>query len=82
MHPVLSLVADAANVDILGKGLMLGIGVLGPALGIGFIGGNYLQAVGRNPETAKSFGQALVFVAFVELFGLLSFVSLFIVSGK
>ncbi len=80
MHPVLSLVADATNVDVLGKGLMLALGVFGPALGIGFIGGNYFQAVGRNPVTTKSFGQALVFVAVVELFGLLSFASLFIVK--
>lgn len=80
MHPILSLVAEAVNLDILGKGLMLSLGVFGPALGIGFIGGNYFQAVGRNPETAKSFGQALVFVAVIDLFGLLSFASLFIVK--
>lgn len=80
MNPVLSLVADSNNIDILGKGLMLALGVFGPALGIGFIGGSYFQAVGRNPETTKSFGQALVFVAVVELFGLLSFASLFIVK--
>lgn len=80
MHPVLSLVADATNLSVLGKGLMLALGVFGPALGIGFIGGSYFQAVGRNPETTKSFGQALVFVAVVELFGLLSFASLFIVK--
>ena len=81
MHPiVLSLVAAATDVTVLGKGLMLGIGVLGPALGIGFIGRGYFEALGRNPETAKSFGQALVFVAVVELFGLLSFASLFIVK--
>lgn len=80
MNPVLSLVAEATNLDILGKGLMLALGVFGPALGIGLIGSNYFQAVGRNPETTKSFGQALVFVAVVELFGLLSFASLFIVK--
>jgi len=80
MHLALSIVAEATNLTVLGKGLMLSLGVLGPALGIGYIGGNYLQAVGRNPETAKSFGQALVFVAVVELFGLLSFASLFIVK--
>ena len=70
--------ADANSIAILGKGLMLAIGFFGPALGIGLIGGNYFQAVGRNPETAKSFGQALVFIAVVELFGLLSFAALFI----
>jgi F0F1-type ATP synthase membrane subunit c/vacuolar-type H+-ATPase subunit K len=57
---------------------MIGIGFFGPAIGIGLIGSNYFQAVGRNPETTKSFGQALVFVAVVELFALLTFASLFI----
>jgi F0F1-type ATP synthase membrane subunit c/vacuolar-type H+-ATPase subunit K len=70
--------ADVVNLVVLGKGLMIGLGFMGPALGIGIIGGNYFQAVGRNPETVKSFGQALVFVAVVELFGLLTFASLFI----
>ena len=72
--------ADAVNLVVLGKGLMVGIGFFGPAIGIGLIGSNYFQAVGRNPETAKSFGQALVFVAVVELFALLTFASLFIVK--
>ena len=75
-----SILADAVNLTILGKGLMLGIGLIGPALGIGYIGGNYFQAVGRNPETSKSFGQALVFGAIIELFGLLAFAALFIVK--
>lgn len=72
--------ADAVNTAIIGKGLMLGFGFIGPGIGIGLIGGNYLQALGRNPETAKFLGQALIFVAIVELFGLLAFASIFIVS--
>lgn len=72
--------ADAINTAVIGKGLMVGLGFIGPAIGIGIIGGNYLQAVGRNPEAAKFFGQALVFVAIVELFGLLAFASTFIVK--
>lgn len=72
--------ADAINLTILGKGLMLGIGVFGPAIGIGLIGGNYFQALGRNPETNKFFGQALVFVAFIELFALMAFVTLFLLK--
>lgn len=72
--------ADAVNTVIIGKGLMIAFGFIGPAIGIGIIGGNYLQAVGRNPEAAKFFGQALVFVAIVELFGLLAFASTFIVK--
>jgi len=74
------LFADTINLTVLGKGLMLGIAFIGPGIGIGLIGGNYLQAVGRNPETTKSFGQALVFVAVIELFALLGFASLFIIQ--
>lgn len=72
--------AEAVDVAIIGKGLMIGGGFIGPAIGIGLIGGNYLQAVGRNPEAAKFLGQALIFVAIVELFGLLAFASIFIVK--
>jgi F0F1-type ATP synthase membrane subunit c/vacuolar-type H+-ATPase subunit K len=43
------IVADAVNLNVLGKGLMVGLGFIGPSIGIGLIGGNYLQAVGRNP---------------------------------
>ena len=75
-----SYLAAAIDLTVLGKGLMLGIGFFGPALGIGLIGSNYFRSVGRNPETTKYFGQALVFVAIVELFGLLAFASLFIVK--
>lgn len=74
------LFAEAVNTAVLGKGLMVGLGFIGPSIGIGLIGGNYLSAVGRNPEAAKFFGQALVFVAIVELFGLLAFASTFIVK--
>lgn len=66
--------------DIIGYGLMLGLGFMGPAIGIGLIGSSYLRSIGRNPETAKYFGQTLVLVAIVELFGLLAFASTFIVS--
>jgi F-type H+-transporting ATPase subunit c len=72
------LIAEAINTAIIGKGLMIGGGFIGPAIGIGLIGSNYLNAVGRNPEASKFFGQALVFVALAELFGLLAFASIFI----
>jgi len=78
MLPIIA--AEAINTEIIAKGLMIGLGFLGPAIGIGIIGGSYLQAVGRNPEAAKFFGQALVFAAIVELFGLLAFASTFIVK--
>lgn len=73
-------IAEAVNTAIIGKGLMIGFGFIGPAIGIGLIGSSYLNAVGRNPEASKFLGQALVFVGIVELIFLLAFASIFIVK--
>lgn len=35
------------------KGLAMGIGALGPALGIGMIGSSAMKALGRNPEVSS-----------------------------
>ncbi|HXR49948.1 MAG TPA: ATP synthase F0 subunit C [Verrucomicrobiae bacterium] len=72
--------ADAVNTTIIGKGLMIGGGFIGPTIGIGLIGANYLQAVGRNPEASRFFGQAIIFVGLVEVYGLLAFASTFFVK--
>lgn len=77
---MLTLFAEVTgNLDVLGKGLMLGLGMLGPAIGVGLIGNAFMNAVGRNPESSKYLGQILVFVAIVELMALLVFASLFII---
>ncbi len=78
---MLSIFAElTGNVEVIGKGLMLGIGMLGPGIGIGLIGNAFMNSVGRNPESAKFLGQILVFVAIVELMALLVFASLFIIK--
>ncbi len=74
------ILADTINTAIIGKGLMIGGGFIGPGIGMGLVGGSYLQAVGRNPEASKFLGQALVFVAIIELYALLAFASIFIVK--
>jgi len=77
---IFAVATSTINTAIIAKGLMIGGGFIGPGIGIGIIGGNYLAAVGRNPEASKFLGQALIFVAIVELFGLLAFASIFIVK--
>ena len=67
------------ELDILAKVIMMGFGMLGPAIGIGLIGAAFMNAVGRNPEAAKYFGQVFVIIAIVELMALLVFASLFII---
>ncbi len=70
----------APSLDIIGKGIMIGAGFIGPTIGIGLVGSSYLQAVGRNPEAAKFLGQALVFVGLIEVYGLLAFAATFFVK--
>ncbi|HSW37082.1 MAG TPA: ATP synthase F0 subunit C [Candidatus Saccharimonadales bacterium] len=72
--------ALSGNVEVVGKGIMLGAGMIGPGIGVGLIGNAFMNAVGRNPEAAKFLGQVLVFVAIVELMALLVFASLFIIK--
>ncbi len=76
----MAIIAEAVDTAIIAKGIMIGGGFIGPAIGIGIVGGSYLQAVGRNPEAAKFLGQALIFVGLIEVFGLLAFASTFIVK--
>ena len=40
--------------DILniGAGIAIGVGAIGPAIGIGMLGAKAMEAIGRNPEAA------------------------------
>lgn len=70
---------DSEATMTLAKGIMMAFGMLGPAIGIGLIGSSFMNAVGRNPEAAKYFGQIFVIIAIVELMALLVFAALFII---
>jgi F-type H+-transporting ATPase subunit c len=45
---------DAQALKMLGAGLAMGLGAIGPGIGIGLIGYGALQALGRNPEAKGS----------------------------
>jgi len=52
---------------MLAKALAIGIGAIGPALGIGMIGARAMEAIGRNPESAdKILVPMLLAAAFAE----------------
>jgi F0F1-type ATP synthase membrane subunit c/vacuolar-type H+-ATPase subunit K len=73
-------VTQAEATQTLAHGIMIGAGFIGPTIGMGLIGANYLSAVGRNPEASKFLGQALVFVGLIEVYGLLAFAATFFVK--
>jgi F-type H+-transporting ATPase subunit c len=78
---ILAVSSSVQSAQYISKGIILGGGFIGPAIGIGVVGNGYLQAAGRNPSAAGGLlGQALIFVALAELFGLLAFASIFIVA--
>ncbi len=51
----------------LAKAIAIGVGALGPGLGVGLIGAKAMEAIGRNPEASgKLFVPMLLGMAFAE----------------
>jgi F-type H+-transporting ATPase subunit c len=48
---------------LLAAGLAIGLGVLGPGIGIGLIGASAMQALGRNPEARGAILTNMILVA-------------------
>ena len=44
---------EPATAKLLAAGLAIGLGALGPGIGIGILAWGALQAIGRNPEAAS-----------------------------
>lgn len=52
---------------MLAKALAIGLGAIGPGMGIGFIGAKAMEAIGRNPEASgKVLVSMLLAFAFAE----------------
>ena len=55
----------------LGAGLAMGLGALGPGLGIGILGYGAMQALGRNPEARGPIMTNMILaIAFAEAIGI------------
>ena len=51
----------------LAKGLAIGLGALGPGIGIGLIGEKAVEAIGRNPEAAGAIRTMMILaIGFAE----------------
>lgn len=52
---------------LLGAGLAIGLGALGPGIGIGILGYGAMQALGRNPEArGPILTNMMIAIAFTE----------------
>lgn len=71
--------AQAVDTTVIAQGILVGFGGLGPAIAVGLMGAAFMNAVSRNPESARFLGRLFIFVGIAELFGLLAFAAFFIV---
>jgi len=65
----------ADSMKFLAAGLAMAVGSLGPAIGIGFLGGKAMEALGRNPEAAGAIQTNMILaIAFAEAIGIYALV--------
>jgi F-type H+-transporting ATPase subunit c len=71
------------NINTLAVALAIGLGAIGPGIGVGIAGGQALSAIGRNPE-AEPLVRINMFIAlaFAEAISIYALVISFLLSGK
>ncbi len=58
---------ETEGIKLLAMGLTMGIGTLGPGIGIGLLAAKAMEAIGRNPEaTPKIQTNMILGIAFAE----------------
>ena len=69
--------------DILniGAGIAIGVGAIGPAIGIGMLGAKAMEAIGRNPEAAGQIQTNMILaIAFAEAIAIYALVVAIIIK--
>jgi F-type H+-transporting ATPase subunit c len=70
----------AEGLSSIGKGLVYGLGAIGPGIGIGFLVGKAIESMARQPEAAGMVRTTMFLgIAFVEALALFGFVLSFII---
>lgn len=66
--------------QLIAMSIAAGLGVLGPAIGVGMIGSKAMDAIGRNPEASgKIVSNMVLAIVFAEALGILALVVSFII---
>jgi F-type H+-transporting ATPase subunit c len=69
------------DLTMLAKALAIGLGAIGPGLGIGLIGAKAMEAIGRNPEaTGKILVPMLLIAAFAEAIAIYALIIAFTIA--
>lgn len=61
--------------------IAIGVGALGPALGIGILAGKAMEAIGRNPEASQKIQTGMILaIAFAEAIAIYALVVALIIK--
>ena len=72
---------DLEAAKVLGMALAVGLGVLGPGIGIGILVSRALEAIGRNPEASgKVIPNMFIGIVFTEALAIFALVVGFIIK--
>lgn len=72
---------DIESARIIGMSLAVGLGMIGPGIGIGIIVARAIEAIGRNPEaTGKVYSTMFIGIAFTEALAIFALVIGFILK--
>lgn len=75
--------AAVSAIAALAAGLAIGLGTIGPGIGLGNGVAKAMEAIGRNPEaTPQVRNNMLVGLAFIEALSIYALVIAFILSGR
>ena len=67
----------------LAAGLAIGLGAIGPGIGIGILGSKAMEAIGRNPEAAGTVLLPMIIgIAFAEAVAIYALVIAFLLFGR
>jgi F-type H+-transporting ATPase subunit c len=72
---------DAEAAKLVGTALAIGLGAIGPGIGLGIMASKGLEAIGRNPEAAdKLLPNMILFGAFIEAIAIYALVIALIIK--
>lgn len=65
----------------IGAAIAIGLGALGPGIGIGLLAGKALEAIGRNPEASQKIQTGMILaIAFAEAIAIYALVVALIIK--
>jgi len=74
---------ETEAVRMLAAGLAMGLGAIGPGIGIGILGYGAMQALGRNPEARGAIMTNMILaIAFAEAIGIYALIVAILIAGK